>query len=142
MLSYLSSKEKAHQQYTIAEHLLKVTFPLTQDYKLLIGIMYTIDACLEQVIAAIILRSQSQVPAQFSARIAHLRNTIDPKTIAFLQEVHEIVILHRHSSTVFQRGQGIVICEKQYELKILTIPLFTHYLAQTQELLMILDKKA
>ena len=40
--SSLASKEKAYQQYTIAVHLLEVTFPMTKDNKLFLGIAHNL----------------------------------------------------------------------------------------------------
>ena len=53
-LDYIISKEKALQQYTTAEHLLQVTFPLVKDKTLFLAIIHHLVSSLENAVEAMI----------------------------------------------------------------------------------------
>lgn len=150
--SYLSSKEKAYQQYDVAFHLLKVTFPLMKDHKLLLGIVHNLFSSVEATMTAILqyerdLRLVSGFnDADFQSKFNTFRNKsvrrnkISGSTVALIQELKEIVDLHQKSPMVFQRGAGVVICDKQYELKNLTAGNVAGYLGQTKEFLEMMEQ--
>lgn len=145
--SYLSAKEKAYQQYNTAAHLLNVTFPLMKDQKLLLGIVHNLFGSVEASMTAILqyerdLRLVSGFnDADFQSKFNTFRsksvrrNKISGSTVALIQELKEIVDLHHKSPMVFQRGASVVICDKQYELKSLTVRDIAQYLNQTNEFL-------
>ena len=52
--NYILSKQKVFQQYDTAFHLLKVTFPLVKDQKLLMGVIHNLFTSLELCMDAIL----------------------------------------------------------------------------------------
>ncbi len=142
--SYLSAKEKAYQQYDTAFHLLTVTFPLVKDQKLLLGIVHNLFSSVEAAMTAILqyerdLRLVSGFnEVDFQSKFNTFRdksvrrNKISGSTASLIQELKEIVDLHHKSPMVFQRGARVVICDKRYELKSLTMRDIAQYLNQTK----------
>jgi len=145
--SSLASKEKAYQQYTIAVHLLEVTFPMTKDNKLFLGIAHNLFNSVESTMTAILQYERDLQlvsgfnDADFQSKFNTFRsksvrrNQISGSTISLIQELKEIVDLHQKSPMVFQRGASMVICDKQYELKTLTARDITQYIHQAKEFL-------
>jgi len=150
--SYLSAKEKAYQQYNTAFHLLKVTFPVMKDQKLLLGIVHNLFSSVESTMTAILqyerdLRlvsgfNEADFQSKFNAFRSKSvrRNKIPGPTVALIQELKQIVDLHQKSPMVFQRGASVVICDKQYELKSITARDAAHYVNQTKEFLDVMEK--
>ncbi len=149
--SYLSAKEKAYQQYNTAFHLLNVTFPLVKDQKLLLGVLHNLFNSAEAAMTAILqyerdLRLVSGFnDADFQSKFNTFRdrsvrrNKIPGPMVLLIQELKEIVELHQKSPMVFQRGASVVICDKQYTLKSLTVRDITQYLNQTKGFLEVME---
>lgn len=150
--SYLSSKEKAYQQYDIATHLLNVTIPMTKDNKILLGIVHNLFTSVEATMTAIL---QYERDLQLVSRFNDVdfqskfntfrsksvrRNQISGSIVALIQELKEIVDLHQKSPMVFQRGASVVICDKQYELKTLTARDIAQYMNQAKEFLEVMER--
>lgn len=145
--SYLCAKEKAYQQYDIAAHLMQVTFPMTKDNKLFLGIAHNLFNSVESAMTAILqyerdLRLVSGFnEVDFQSKFNTFRdrsvrrNKIPSSAVSLIQELREIVELHQKSPMVFQRGTSVVICDRQYELKSLTVRNIAQYLNQTKEFL-------
>jgi len=150
--SYLSSKEKAYQQYNTASHLLNVTFPLMKDHKLLLGIVHNLFNSLDAAMTAILQYERDLHlvsgfnEADFQSKFNTFRsksvrrNQISSSIVSLIQELKEIVELHQKSPMVFQRGASVVICDKQYELKSITARDAAHYVNQTKEFLDVMEK--
>ncbi len=148
---YILSKQKAFQQYDAAFHLLKVTFPLVKDQKLLIGIIHNLFASMELCMDAILRyeRELQLIPIyseQFEAKYRLFlsrsvrRNNIPLELVLLMKELKEILDLHRHSPLEFQRGNRFVISTKDYQLKSISIKEISAYLQQAKQFLEVTDK--
>ena len=146
----LIAREKAVQQYESARHLLQITFPLVKDPKLLMGVIHNISASLEYSMNAIlayerILRLVPIYGPEFRSRFnlfrlkSVKRNNIPPETINLINELRQVLDLHKKSPIGFQRGNKFVICNKDYELKVISIKEIQTYLDKTKEMLQIMQ---
>jgi len=128
----LVAKDNAIQKYEGARHLLNVTFPMIKDPKLLIGVINNISDSLESSMDAILTyeRLLHLVPAYNNAYESKFnlfkmksvrRNNIPLETIHLMSELKYIIDLHKKSPMEFQRGNRFVICNKDYQLKVISI---------------------
>ena len=148
---YLAAKERAQRYYDGAFHLLKVTFPLANDPKILIGVVHHLYLCMESCMEAILEHDQQLqlVPlnlptferklAIFCSKSAR-RYVIPDEMIASIASLHEIIELHKKSPMEFQRGNRFVISTSNYELKVISIQEIKSYLEQAEQLLAITGK--
>ena len=147
----LTAREKAIQQYESARHLLQITFPLVKDPKLLLGVVHNVSASLEYSMNAIlayerILRLVPIYGSTFQSKFnvfrlkSIRRNNIPQETIQLITELRKILDLHKKSPIEFQRGNRFVICNKDYQLKVISIKEIQKYLEQTKEMLQIMQK--
>lgn len=144
--NYFVLKEKALQQYEAAFHLLHVTFPLVKDPKLLMGVVHNIFSSLEYSMGAILdyERQLHLVPHYFDNFQSKInlfrlrsvrRNNIPMETVNLMLELRDILELHKISPMEFQRGNRLVICNKDYLLKTLSIKELHAHLAKAREFL-------
>jgi len=145
-MDYSSCLEKAEQQYLIAEHLLKITYPLVQDPKLLLGIADNLLKSLESILDAWLTYEKQQrlisdYPLQLLPKLAFFRlklthrNNINPDYLQLLGKLQELLDWHQSSSVEFQRNKKLVICNQGYRLKVISASDFPHYLTETKAFL-------
>ena len=142
----LTAKDNATQKYEGARHLLNVTFPMIKDPKLLLGVINNLSASLESSMDAILAyeRLLRLVPvynnnyeSKFNLfRMKSIRrNNIPPAAIHLMSELRYIIDLHKKSPMEFQRGNRFVICNKDYQLKVISIKDLQQYLYTTKDML-------
>ncbi len=150
-LSYLAARERAHQQYDAASHLLKVTMPLVKDPKLFIGILHTLFNSLEASMDAILAydRELQLIPpfadtfaAKFNAfqQKAVRRYNLPPEYPTLLLDLKETIDLHKKSPMEFQRGSRLVICQQDYQMKAFSAQDINIYLTKTGRFLALMEE--
>lgn len=148
---FLKAKENAIQKYEGARHLLNVTYRTVNDANLLIGILNNMVSSMESSIEAILAyeRVLKLVPAYGTNAQSRLntfchhsmhRNNIPPEFARILQDMKEVIELHKKSPSTFQRGNKLVICDQRYELKVLSMQDFQDYLGKTKLFLDLMQK--
>jgi hypothetical protein len=142
----LIAKDIATQKYEGARHLLNVTFPMVKDPKLLLGVIHNLSDSLEGSMDAILAyeRLLRLIPIHndtYESRFnifrmkSVRRNNISPEAIHLMSELKFILDLHKKSPMEFQRGNRFVICNKDYQLKVISIKDIQKYLSTTKSLL-------
>ena len=150
MSDYLVHRDKSLQQYEIAFHLLQVTFPLVKDPKLLIGIINNLFASLEHSLDTILnyekqLMLVSTCSGDFTSKFnlfrskSVLRNKIPADYVNLIIDLREILEMHKKSPMEFQRGNRLVICTKDYRLKMISLKDIKSYLDRTKSFLNLVD---
>lgn len=131
----------ALQQQKIAAHLLGVTFPLSKDPKLLLGVIYNLCGATEYALEALLLSEGIVVGEGLQSNLTALKlksgqgSKITLEDIKFMHLLQEIKDKHKLSPMEFQRRKNLVICSKEYRLQILSVPEIKKYLQQSEELL-------
>jgi len=145
-MDLLKAKDNATQKYEGARHLLNVTFPMIKDPKLLLGVVHNLSASLESSMDAILAyeRLLRLVPIYsntyeskfnlFRMRSVR-RNNVPPAAVHLMSELRFILDLHKKSPMEFQRGNRFVICNKDYQLKVISIKDIQQYLYTTKNML-------
>jgi hypothetical protein len=142
----LTAKDNATQKYEGARHLLNVTFPMIKDPKLLLGVVHNLSASLESSMDAILAyeRLLRLVPIYSNTYESKFnifrmksvrRNNIPSAAINLMSELRFILDLHKKSPMEFQRGNRFVICNKDYQLKVISIKDIQQYLYTTKNML-------
>ena len=143
---YNHSRRLAIQQYDAAFHLLKVTFPVAKDPKLLIGVINNIFQSLEYSMEAILgfERHLKLVPPysdNFQSKFNMFRykcvkrNDVPISVINLVMELRDLLDLHKRSPMEFQRGNKFVICNREYGMKIISIGKIQEYLDENKKML-------
>lgn len=138
---YQTAWNNARQQQRIAAHLLEVTFPLSKDPRLLLGVIYNLCGALEYALESLLL-SEGIIPGEgFQSKLTALKlksghgNKITLEDIKFIRLLQEIKAKHQKSLVEFQRGKNLVICNGEYQMQVLSISEIKKYLKQSEELL-------
>jgi len=143
---YLLSKEKARQQYDAAFHLLHVTYPMVNDPKLLIGIISNLFSTLESSMEMILkyerqLQLVPNYPDSFKYKLdlfcrkSVRRNNIPHSFIHLILELKDTLELHKQTPMAFQRGNRLVLCNKEYSMKVLSLKTIKEFLDKSKEFL-------
>ncbi|MEK6938974.1 MAG: hypothetical protein AABX04_08100 [Nanoarchaeota archaeon] len=131
----------AIQQQRIAAHLLEVTFPLSKDPKLLLGVIYNLCGALEYALDALLLSEGITAGEGFQSKLTALKikssqgSKITLEDIKFMHWLQEIKVKHKQSPMEFQRGKNLVICSAEYQMQVLSVLEIKKYLKQSEELL-------
>ena len=148
---YLAAREKAHQQYETASHLLKVTMPLVKDPKLFIGILHNLFNSLEASMEAILAYDRElQLISPFADTFAAKFNTfqqksarrynLSPEYTTLMLDLKETLELHKKSPMEFQRGSRLVICQQDYQVRAISAQDINVHLAKTGRFLALMEE--
>ena len=149
--TYQESFQKSEQQLISAKYLLDVTYRTIQDPKLLIGVITNLVSSLEHALTALLTYEYSLllIPTYenkfenkftlFHSKSAK-RNHIPQKYLELIKKLHYLTNLHKTSPVEFQRGNKLVLCDKDYQLEPLTLELAQEYIQQTNQFLTIIAK--
>lgn len=147
---YLIARQQAGQHYDAAFHLLKVTMPVVNDPKLLIGVVHhlflSMEACMDAILA---YDRQLQLVPQYSSAFegkfgvfrsrSARRHKIPTEIVQALEMLQEVVELHKESPMEFQRGNKMVLSTSSYQLKVLSLPEIKQYLELSRDFLHLTD---
>ena len=145
-MDYSTSAQRANQRYDMAFHMLKVSYPLLKDHKLLMGILLNLLQSTEYAVDAILeyerqLKLVSAYPQNFNGKVDFFRskslkrNNISPNIIATMMKMKELVELQKESPIEFSRGNRYVLSKKDYQLHSISIVELEDFANQTKELL-------
>lgn len=145
--------QQAEQQLASAKYLLDVTYRTIQDPKLLIGVITNIFSSLEQAITTLLIyeRSLLLIPnyeTDFNSKFTLFRSKVAPRNhipqeyITLINKLQELTKLHKTSPIEFQRGNKLILCDKDYQLEPLTITNTQEYINQSQRFLDLIAKLA
>jgi len=141
---YEDSLSKAMFQYDAAFHLLNVTYPLINDPKLLPGILTNIFLSFEAGMDAILQfeRQRKLVPSysdNFQSKFNMFRYKpvqrykIPLEYVALIQNIKEMLDLHKKSPMEFQRGNKFVMCDRNYRIQSVSIRDIKEYCSMTKQ---------
>jgi len=139
-LDYLTVWNNAVQQQKIAQHLLEVTFPLSKDPKMLLGVVYNLSGSVNLLLDSLLLSEGILPPPELPSKISKLK--LSPKAelltsdeIKLIYLLQEIKDSHRASPMEFQRDKKLVICDKDYSMKVIALQDIKSYNQQVESLL-------
>lgn len=144
-------KQKANKDYRMADHLLKVTYPLIKDTKLLLNITENIFSAFDNSMSAILHHERlfKLVPAfndNFESRIQLFhrkcvpRFNIDKKYLSLVLDLKETLQLHKKSPVEFSKQDRFIICTGDYQTKAITANQLKDYLVKVYEFIDIMDQ--
>jgi hypothetical protein len=110
---------EAWDEYKKAKHLLNVTFSITKDPKLLLGIITNIHTSMQLAIEVQKEQRQQQ----------------NPEIMQIFQEIKEINSSNKNSPVTFRRKDKFVICSPDYHMKELSAAKTNLYLKHNYSLL-------
>jgi len=144
-------KDKTKLQYDTAFHLLNVTYPLINDPKLLLGIVNNIFLSVEAAIEVILnyekkLLLISSYTEEFQNRFNIFRSksakryNINNEDIKNIEDIYNILILHKKSPVEFRRKDRFIICNRNYKMYEITTKEIKNYLEMNQKILQVINK--
>lgn len=147
---YVVARGRALQQFEGAYHLVYRTFPLVRDPKLLLGAIDNLAQSLEHSMESVLSyeRELRLIPAflpSFQSKLnafqirSMKRNKIPKDFVKTLLHLKDILVLHKQSPMVFQRGNKLVICSPGYQMQTISLKTLKEYIDQTKEYLDLID---
>lgn len=151
MERFQEAREKAIRHLKAADHMLHVTYPLIQDTKLLLGVLDNIFLCLTNTMAAFLWHDYlfKRVPLfheNFESKFMMFRTRcvphykIDRGIVHMIQEIKDIIILHRQSPVEFRKKDRFIICSEDYAITAVTVNQIKDYLKKTKGLVFLMDE--
>lgn len=150
MEKHQESLQKAKFQYDAAFHLLTVTYPFLKDPKLLIAILSNIHTTMEYTLDALLSfeRKLQLVPHyldNFQSKFnvfrykSVRRNKIDLSIVKSMEMVQALLSFHNRSLIEFHRQDRLMICDKDFEVKQVSVPDIRSYLDASKAFLSITE---
>ena len=149
-VDYRLAQNQAQRYYTTAFHLRSVTFPLVKDYKLLMGVLQNIFNSIELAMGALLSyeRELQLVPSyydDFQSKFNTFRyrcmrrNNISPDFAVAIMELKEILDLQKRTPMQFQRGNRLVLTDKNYQLKVISVQDIDSFLLKNKQFLEVIN---
>ena len=144
MERFQEARDKALNHLKLANHVLGVTYPLVKDPKLLVNVVDNLFLALTNALTSVLHydRLFKQIPpfhdtfeskfTMFQAKCV-LRYKIDGSYLRLIQEIKEIVLLHRSSPVEFRRKDRFVICSDNFNTHEISADKIKDYLKKTKE---------
>jgi hypothetical protein len=137
--------EQAKKELSLADHLLTSTYPLTQDPKILVGVLRNMHKAQDDIMTATIaFFLPKQLPSKSSSFIVKLglfrtvaqeRNIASNQEISTLEQTHSLFEKHERSTVEFARKKNMVLASESFELQTLSQPQLKTILANSRLLL-------
>jgi len=144
MEKFQELREEALKNYKNADHMLMITYPLIGDSKILLNVADNIFLSLTKTMGAILYydRLFKYIPPfndNFEGKFMMFKNksmkryNIDLEYAKLIQEIKEIIVLHKNSPIEFKRKDRYVICTDNYRMVAITTNMLKGYLKKTKE---------
>ena len=141
-------RQESFKNYHVADHILTVTYPLIKDTKLLLGVTDNMFLALNNAMSSVLHHERlfKLVPIfedTFESKFNIFRYKCVPRYkinqeyIDLIQELQEIIYLHKKSPMEFRRKDRFIICTKNYQMRGITTNQLKIYLQKTKEFLKI-----
>ena len=141
-------RQESLKNYQVADHILTVTYPLIKDIKLLLGVTDNMFLALNNAMSSVLHHERlfKLVPIfedTFESKFNVFRYKCVPRYkinqeyIDLIQELQEIIYLHKKSLMAFRRKDRFIICTKNYQMKGITTNQLKIHLRKTKEFLKI-----
>ena len=150
MEKYQAAQASALKNLKVADHILHVTFPLLQDPKLLVGVLHNVFLALTQTMTTVLLydRYVKLIPPfhdTFESKFNMFRvksmqeHKIDEKYAKLIQEIKELIVLHRKSTVEFRRKDSFIICQDDFSSISISAAQLKEYVKTTKEFVALMD---
>ena len=148
MEKFQSLRQESLKKYRVADHILNVTYPLLKDTKLLLGVTDNLFLALTTAMSSVLYHERifKLVPFfedSFESKFNVFRHRCVPRHkinseyIDLIQDLQEIISLHKKSPIEFRRKDRFIICNKNYQMRGITTNQLKTYLQKTKEFLKI-----
>ena len=146
MDNYLDSLKRARRNIHIADHMLTQTYPLVKDPKLLIAVMDNIFLAMSNGMDSLLFyeRELKRIPPfhnSFASKFDILklklagRHEIDNKNLMLMQDIKNMISLHKESPVEFSRKDKFVICSEEYDLTSISLDQMKSFINQARKFL-------
>ncbi len=129
----MNNREKSWQQYEVARYLLKTTYPSVGDPKLLLTVLSNLHAAVEEGLSYLIGPHLT-----FREKLAYAQRKGFPAD--FLEQLHEVMEIHKKSPIEFTKHGTVVICSSSYDIKNLNAKVIEEFLSKTKSFLEQVDR--
>ncbi|MFC1801106.1 hypothetical protein ACFLZB_01475 [Nanoarchaeota archaeon] len=144
MEKFQELREESIKYLKNADHMLGVTYPLIGDTKILLNVTDNIFLSLSKAMGAILHHERlfKQIPPfndNFEGKLEMFKNkcadryNLDPAYAKLIQEIREIIVLHKKSPVEFKRKDRFIICTDNYRMVAITANMLKDHLKKTKE---------
>ena len=148
MEKFQALRAESLKNYQVADHILTVTYPLIKDTKLLLGVTDNMFLALNNAMSSVLYHERifKLVPLfedTFESKFNVFRHRCVPRYkinqeyIDLIQDLQEIISLHKKSPMEFRRQDRFIICNKNYQMRGITTNQLKINLQKTKEFLKI-----
>jgi len=143
MEKFLELRHKAEKYAKTAEQTINFTYPLVKENKIMLTVINQLFLANTTIMGSLLHYElyHKRIPFfddNFESKFHLLRSrvadkySIDPEYLKLLRDLKDIIIAHNNSPIEFSRGNKLVICNDNYELKELTIENLKKALSKTK----------
>lgn len=137
---------KSKKYLNVADHLAYITYPLVQDFKILVSITENINLALTNVMDSLIeydilykriSRNDSifEIKYDIFKNVISKRYNLDKEDIELINIVRDIIKYHKESKVSFVRDNKLYICSPDFKTRNVTLEDIKEYLTKTKKLI-------
>lgn len=144
MEKFQEARHKARKRLKIADHMITMTYPLVKDSKLLLAVLENLFLALANSMASVLYyeRLFKRIPPfhdtfeskfnMFRAKVVP-RYKIDTKYVSMINEIKDIIVLHKKSPVEFTRKDKFVIASEGYKLKTISVSQIRQFIENSKK---------
>jgi hypothetical protein len=128
MEKVLELRDKALKYLKNAEHGLTFTYPLIKENKVLLSVVNNLFLSLTSAMSSLLYyeffyKRISLFEDKFESKFYILKNKLlekyhlDEESLKLIRDLKDLIIAHNESPIEFSRGNKLIICSDNYELK-------------------------
>ena len=135
--------DAARKKLQIADHMLTMSYPMIKDPRLLLSILENLFLALSYGMSSLLYYEKdfkriSSFPNNFADKLemfraaCSVRYGLGNEGIKAMQEIKEILVAYRKSPVEFPRKESLIICDGNYQMKIISASMVRGYLEKAK----------
>ena len=144
MEKYSDLMQESMKQLHLADHMIKVTYPLLQDPKLIAPISERLYGSLLKAIQALVeyeyaYKRIEDIPSDEGKQVELFveqcmrTHKLDKKILPLVKELKEFVDFRKQGTVEFSQHDQYVVCSVGYNKKTITLPTIKHYVEEIKQ---------
>lgn len=124
----------------LADHILTQTYPLVEDTKILINVIYNIHKAIFMTISMALEheRNFKKIPPYHKNQesminsFTFIQKKLKNNYIPFIESINEIIKKHKESPIEFTRKDKFVICSEDYKIRTISVKEMKKYISMSK----------
>ena len=130
-------RTRARRSLHIAEHMIKETYPVVNDPKLILAVAGDIYAAVMNSMTSVLMEKKKEFSDDFQSRFEAFKSIAPAcgfreEDNALIADMETLMAAHRQSPVEFPRKDLFIICDDKYDIKSISVDDMKNYLCRAK----------